>query len=105
MDSDDSWEEEAQWILGNSAESDIQNEPADHKEEEEEAPVLELTGQDILRTTIGHTGSVSLPPVPPFTPYEHCQPPHTRRVSLPPEFIGEAISEGNITKLSPRRCY
>ena len=52
-------------------------------------------GEDVLRVTSERTGSVALPPVPPFTPYEHCQQPQTQVVSLPPEFIEVAESEGS----------
>lgn len=55
---------------------------------------------------IEHSGSCSLPPVAPFTPYEHCQPPHTQRVALPPGFIAEgAESEGSGNKQSPEICH
>jgi len=84
MDPYDSAEEEAQWILGHSAESNIQNEPADHEELEEGAAMEELI--DVPGRRIEPTSGVSLPPIPPFTPYEHNQPEHRRKVTLPPGF-------------------
>ena len=92
MDPYDSAEEETQWILGHNAESDIQNEPADHEELDEGAAMEEL--MDVPGRRIEPTSGVSLPPVPPFTPYEHNQPEHRRKVTLPPEFTEDEGSAG-----------
>ncbi|RPB00531.1 hypothetical protein L873DRAFT_1842950 [Choiromyces venosus 120613-1] len=93
MDPYDSSEEEAVWILGqsvNGPESSTNTEPANHEEDEGGSqPTLEqetsLPNPSMSITTESRS-AVSLPPVPPFTPYQYIYPAHSRRVVLPPSF-------------------
>ena len=106
MDPYDSGEEEAVWILGQSAEgqeNDKNSELADHEEGERseegsegQSRVVresETVHQNTPNNMIQPTNSCQLPPVPPFTPYQHHCSEHSRRVFLPPEF--PTISESN----------
>ena len=99
MDPYDSGEEEAVWILRQSVEgqgTDMNSELAYHEdgegsEEGSEGQNLgvsesETVHQNALNYTIQPSNSDLLPPVPPFTPYQHPCPEHSRRVFLPLNF-------------------
>jgi len=95
MDPYDSAEEEAQWILGHGAESDIQNEPADHEAEGEDTNIEEPVIQHGSECAIEGTSHILLPSLLHVTPFEHYQPPQGRRVVLPPDFPEVGDTEGS----------